>query len=135
MLMNGKYYLTRIRYRRKGKIIEYYRIDVNNKRVYYSKYEELDDGYAKVMKNGKWGILTPNGNVWGQMEYTSIASSFSEDMIRVSMGGKIGYADKSTGRFIPCIFEAAEDFHEGVARVKCKNGKWRTINTVGKFID
>ena len=132
--MNDKYYLTRIRYRRKGKIIEYYRIDVNNKRVYYSKYEELDDGFAKVMKNGRWGILTPQGNVWGALEFSNIASSFSEDMIRVSKNGKIGYADKATGRFINCIFDSAEDFNGGEAKV-VYNGQKRIINFSGKFID
>ena len=133
MLKNG-YYLTHIRYTRGDKIIEYFSVDVHNRRVYYTKYEELDDGYAKVMKNGKWGILTPQGTIWGSLEFTSIASTFSEDMIRVSKNGKFGYADKATGRFIGCIFDSAENFNGGKANVLYK-GRKCVINTCGKIIN
>lgn len=134
MLKNNNYYLTQIRYRRAGKIIEYFRVDVNGKTTYYTKYEEIGDGYAKVMKNGKWGILSPCGNVWGRTEFSKIGDSFSENMIRVYQNGKVGYADRETGRFIGCIFDSAEDFKDGTAKV-CYKGNKRTINTVGKFID
>lgn len=114
--------------------VRYYRIIVDGKTRYYTKYKELGKGYAAVMKNGNWGILTPEGNIWGRMEYSYIYPEFSENMIRVEKNGKYGYADIETGRFIDCIFERARDFHDGKAQVKY-HGEDRTINSVGKFID
>lgn len=111
-----------------------YRVSVKGKVSHYAKYKELGEGYAAVMNNGKWGILTPYGNIWGKMEYSYIYPEFSENMIRVEKNGKYGYADKETGRFIDCIFEYADDFHDGKAKVKYQ-GEYRMINTVGKFID
>ena len=134
MTKNNNYELTQIRYKRDGKIIEYFRVDVNGKVTYYTKYVEIGDGFAKVLKNGKWGILNPYGNIWGRTEFSGIGDKFSEDMIRVYQKGKVGYADRETGRFISCTFDSGEDFKNGVAKVQYK-GKERIINTVGKFVD
>ena len=131
--MEKKYYVTPIRYKKSGKTVEYYRIDGNNKTVYYTKYEELDGGFAKVMKYDRWGILNPSGIIWGMREFDSIADDFSEDIIRVYKNGKVGYADRSTGRFIGCVFDSGEDFKNGVAKV-CYNGKECTINSIGKIV-
>ena len=111
-----------------------YRVSMKGKKRYYTKYKDLGDGYAAVMKKGKWGILTPEGNIWGRMEYSYIYAGFSENMLRVEKNGKYGYADKEAGRFIDCIFDHADDFHDGKAKVKYQ-GEYRVINTVGKFID
>jgi len=112
----------------------YYRITVGEKATLYSQYEELDDEFAKVMKDGKWGILNPNGTVWGKIEFTRIHDGFNDGFIRVEKDGKYGYADKETGRFIDCVFDYAEDFCNGVANVRY-NGEERIINFVGKFVD
>jgi len=114
--------------------VTYYRVRAHGKTRYYTKYKELGEGYAAVMRNGKWGILTPNGNIWGRIEYSYIHMGIVENMIRVEKNGKYGYADIETGRFINCIFDYAYDFHDGKAKVRYKD-EYRTINTAGKFID
>lgn len=134
MRINNKYNLAQIRYKRGGKIIEYFRVDGNGKSVYYTTYIKIGDGFAKVLKNGKWGILNPCGKIWGRTEFSGIDDKFSEGIIRVYQNGKVGYADKETGRFIECVFDSGEDFKNGVAKVIYR-GKERTINTIGKFVD
>lgn len=114
--------------------VTYYRVTANGKTSYYSKYEELDQGFARVMKNGKWGILTPQGNVWGRMEFSKIHDKFCDGLIRVEKEGKFGYADRETGRFIECVFDKAADFNNGIAKVKF-GGSERIINSIGKFVD
>lgn len=116
------------------KRVNYYRVTVDGKTAYYTKYEELGYGFAKVMRNGKWGLLNPSGQVWGRIEFSKIHGKFCGGFIRVEKNGKFGYADKESGRFIGCIFDYAEDFVNGRATVKYK-GKMRVINAVGKFVD
>lgn len=111
-----------------------YQVKVKGKISHYAKYKELGQGYAAVMKNGKWGILTPDGNIWGRIEYSYIHMGIIENMIRVEKNGKYGYADIETGRFINCIFDYAYDFHDGKAKVSYKD-EYRIINTVGKFVE
>ena len=132
--MCKRYNLTQVRYKRAGKIIEYFRVEVNRKVSYYTEYQEIGDGYAKVMKNGKWGIITPDGNIWGKMEFSKIGNRFCENFVKVYKNNKVGFADKETGRFIECIYESAEDFALSTAKVQYK-GRVRTINALGQFVD
>lgn len=132
--MKTNYEVKRISYIREGKVIKYYRISANGKVTYYTRYEKLGDGFYKVMKNGRWGILNPWGTVWGNIEYTKIYSKFHEGIIRVQKNEKLGFADKETGRFIECVFEQAEDFKNSTSLVVYK-GDARKINALGKFID
>lgn len=114
--------------------VRVFRVSVNGKVNYYTHFIELGDDYAKVMSNGKWGILTPSGNIWGEIEYDEIFN-FSEDIIRVKKGEKFGYLDRKTGRVISrCVYDKAFDFNNGIAKVFIE-GKYRHINVIGKFID
>lgn len=131
--MRRNYGLIRTKYKRGETCVKYYRVIVKGKDSYYTKYEELDNGFAKVMKNGKWGILNPNGTVWGRMEYSKIPGEFHEDMIRVEKDNKVGFADRESGRFIECIFDEAYDFENGYAKVVYKQRECY-INRVGKII-
>ncbi len=57
----------------KGNLIYYYRVTWgNNKRMYYKEYELMKWGYAKVMKNGLWGVIDRNGETVLTRKYKSI---------------------------------------------------------------
>ena len=111
--MKKNYNLKCIRYVRGGTVIQYYSVTTNGRIRYYTKYEKLEDGVVKVMKNGKWGFLNNEGNIWGKMEFSKIHSEIHEGFVRVEKGGKFGYADLEAGRFIDCIYDSAEDFKNG----------------------
>lgn len=131
--MEREYEVTSINYKRGMTSINYYRVTVDRKTSYYTKYEELDNGYAKVMKNGKWAILTPCGKMLGKKEYAKIYE-FYEDMIRVKKNSKYGYINRNSERIIDCIYEKAGDFKNGVAEVLYKGNKYK-INKLGRLLD
>ncbi len=47
--------------------------------------------------------------------------------------GKWGFCDKAFREVIPCIYEDADSFSEGLARVR-KSGKWGFINKTGREV-
>ena len=48
--------------------------------------------------------------------------------------GKYGFKDKTYKVVIPCTWNLAEPFSEGLARVKDSNGKWGYIDKTGKVV-
>ena len=114
--------------------VSLYKVTVNGTVTYYSQFVEMSDGYAKVMKNGKWGILTPCGNILGKIEYSEIYD-FCDDIARVVKNGKYGYVDRKREKVITdCIYDKATNFKYGLADVII-NKKKRRINILGKYID
>lgn len=47
--------------------------------------------------------------------------------------GYIGYVDRAGKNVVPCIYEDADDFYEGRARIG-KDNRWRYINSSGKVM-
>lgn len=53
---------------------------------------------------------------------------------RVKVDGKYGFVDENGRVVIPCIWEDADSFSEGLARVKDENNMWGFINKRGETI-
>lgn len=113
--------------------VTHYRILINGQTHYYTKYEEIGDGYAKVMKNDKWGLLDYKGNRVCPLAYKSLGD-LVHGMMTVFDGYRYGYFSKETGTVWPCIFEMAYPFEGDTAKV-IHEGKERTVNKQGKFVD
>lgn len=91
------------------------------------------DGNFKVLKNGVWTYRTNDNKV---MVSGSDAVVFpaKDGMIRVFNGEKYTYFFEDSRIKWPFIFDEAEDFENGIAKVVFK-GAERTISKEGKFID
>jgi hypothetical protein len=61
------------------------------------------------------------------------AYPFKEGRGRVRFG-KWGFVDKEGKEIVPLVYEAAEDYKDGKARVK-KNGEWFYIDYNGNRIE
>ncbi len=89
-------------------------------------------GYAKVERNGKWGIIDMEGKMLVPVIYDQI-DNFSEGYAKVTLNGKNGYVSTDAKVILPIEFEQAGNFKNGQAEVK-KNGKWGMINHKGEEI-
>jgi len=89
-------------------------------------------GYAKVERNGKWGIIDMEGKMLIPVIYDQI-DNFSEGYAKVTLNGKNGYVSTDAKIILPIEFEQAGNFKNGKAEVK-KNGKWGIINHKGEEI-
>ena len=80
-----------------------------------------------VFLDGESGYLDKNGNY--SMNETITSDDFIEGLYKnVGENGKYGFLDKETGGYvIPCTYEKAEDFSEGLAHVQ--------LHQKGGFID
>ena len=70
-----------------------------------------------MCKDDQWGVIDTNGEVvipFG--EYESIGK-FKDGMSVVKKDGKFGYIDSTGALVIPCEFDAAYDFGDGLACV------------------
>lgn len=113
--------------------VTHYRIYAGGKTFYYTKFIELDDGYAKVMKNDRWGIIDNKGDVVCPLKYSHIGE-LSNGMIIIYDGYRYGYFSKETNSVWPCIFDKACPFDGDTAKVVYQ-GKNRIINKHKKFVD
>ncbi len=52
--------------------VTYYKVRSKGTTSHYTKYEEMQYDFAKVMKNGRWSVLDPNGNEVCPMQYVYV---------------------------------------------------------------
>ena len=113
--------------------VTHYRVIVNGQTHYYTKFIDIGDGYAKVMKNDRWGVLDPKGNRVCPMAY-KLLGEMVNGMMTIYDGYRYGYFSKETGTVWPCIFEMAYPFEGDTAKV-IHEGKTKFVNKKGKFVD
>lgn len=100
----------------------------------YDDAGDFYEGLARVERNKKWGFIDKTGREVVPCKY-SYVMDFHEGMAQVWIGGewsyneedaihlptlsgcKIGYIDKSGREVIPCQYDIADDFHDGLANV------------------
>lgn len=90
--------------------------------------------YAKVLKNGKWGLIDQSGKLIIDCKFESISSYFQQGLAPVKLNGKYGYIDKKGNIVIECKFDDANDFSDNGLAVVGKDDKYGYINTAGKFV-
>lgn len=86
--------------------------------IKYSQIETLPNGFRKVSEGGyddKYGLLNKDGKVILPVSYEEV--SVSENRIRVKKNGKYGFTDLDGKQVIDFLYDEAEDFSEGIARV------------------
>lgn len=75
-------------------------------------------------------LLESNYTMWlGEIE-ADFVCKFSESRARIKRNEMYGYIDCNGNEIIPCIYDDANDFRNGIAIVKLKD-KWGAINEEG----
>jgi hypothetical protein len=104
--------------------------------VKYEKVTVFDEGYASVMRDGKFFTIDHTGT-----EYTADfpgivdVNDFSEKLASFKTEADlIGFLDGTAKVVIQPKFLAAGDFHGGLAWAKSNDGKVGYINTKGDWI-
>lgn len=110
-------------------------IDERGEEVIPCKYKcvsAFNNGIARVKKDYyTWLFIDKGDNVILQLDYEGV-SDFAEGLALVMRNGKCGYIDISGNEVIPCIYEKARLFNNGVAPVK--NDKWVFIDKLGNVV-
>ena len=114
----------------------YYRITINGKTEDYlaEHFEELEGGFLKVFKNGKWQIIDPEGHTVCAATWLTVYEC-KEGMIRVYSKdvNKFTFINTKNATCWPFIFDNAEDFKDGYAKVTTKTEEgYATMD--GKFV-
>ena len=95
-----------------------------------------DDGHC-VFQNaqtGVWSIYNNKGKAVEIGKYDKVWYS-TENMILVKKGGKYGFVNSENGRLIiPCIYDDAYSFNDGVARVYIKEKGAALISKNGHLL-
>ena len=97
----------------------------------------FSEGLAWVKNEyGDKGCIDKNGKLIVAYNKWKWTSDFHEGMARVQdMNGKWGFIDKTGKNVVPCIWEMAYDFSEGLAIVKDKNSrKYGFVDKTGKLV-
>ena len=106
----------------------------------FKRVRSFHEGFAAVQfVNGKWGYIDKRGKVvWSDNSgQVTLLGDFHDHYARVqgrTANGetKWGYIDKRFRFSVNPLFDAARDFHEGLAAVKL-NGKWGYIQVNGRW--
>ncbi len=91
------------------------------------------DGYARIVKELKWGLLDENLAVVKEPEWDYLGD-LSENLRLVRSGELYGFADAQGRQVIAPQFAQAENFSCGLASVKNEVGLWGYIDTSGNLV-
>ena len=121
-------------------------IDRTGKEIAELKYdyvEILPGGYAQVqlgekygLRDGQWGIINSAGE-----EIVKLGQGVSDvfdgcvKISKLNDAGKrqYGFVDGTGREVVPCQYDDAGDFFEGLAAV-CANGKWGIVDKTGREV-
>jgi hypothetical protein len=95
-------------------------IDIKNEYVLSPEFDFIDklsNGYARVLKEDKWGFFNQNLNLAIKTEY-DYANSFQEDVAAVKAGNKWGFIDTKGAYVIEPKYDWVSNFNNGIAIVK-----------------
>lgn len=107
---------------------------MNGKEVIPHIYEKADCfymGYAAVVLNGKTGLIDLKGIQIIPCEFDNDLLYFENNLALIKKDGKFGYIDVNADIIIPIIYDEAEDFSNGKAKVK-RDDTWLLIDKTGK---
>ena len=103
-------------------------IDKSGTLVIPCKYDDSNsfrEGLAAVTLNGNDGYITQT-EIW----YDYAGKNLSNNLRLVKLNGKYGFIDKSGTEVIPCKYDEADSFREGLAKVVLK-GKYGFVDKTG----
>ena len=85
-----------------------------------------------IKKDGKYGFINENGNLWIANRYDSLLC-FSDQRCGYKLGDKWGFIDKQERLIVQPIYDQVFSYKEGVAVIMQK-GKFGLIDPAGKLI-
>jgi hypothetical protein len=95
---------------------------------------DFSEGLSRWKIGNKYGFMDRSGDLVIAPQF-DLTFHFSEGLAAVSIGNEWGYIDK-TGKMViaPRPFAHVEDFHNGLAFVNTKDGKYGYINRQGRYV-
>ncbi len=96
----------------------------------YDKYWEIDEGFYRVMQNGKIGLVDQKGDIIIPCENDQIWNLQDNGNIKVLKSGKLGIYNINGDLIIPTIYDMIWGFEDGKSRV-LRNGKVGYVNKHG----
>ena len=96
----------------------------------YSNAHSFSNGKAMVIKGDKYNFIDKTGKLTGEWK------NFPDEYHAAFKKGKYGFIDKNGKLVINYQFDYAEDFHNGLAKVRIGNrttGKFAYIDKTGKY--
>ena len=121
----GRAYSQGVYFASKGGQIYLYTTEGEQAGGPYEDAKPFADGWAAVMKNGKWGFIDTAGSVQIDFQFGN-ALSFGQHLAAVEVDGQWGYVSKYGKIVIDPIFLSAKSFYNGSAPVQTVDG-WRFI--------
>ncbi|HEY0015745.1 MAG TPA: WG repeat-containing protein [Longimicrobium sp.] len=94
---------------------------------------QFRSGYASVLRDTLSGLIDRTGRLVFPLEKRDYTFRFSEGMLPLRMGARIGYLDARLDTVIPARFDDADEFKEGRAGVAII-GRWGFIDTRGGWV-
>ena len=96
------------------------------------EFFDCRDGLIGINRNGKWGIISQNGDTIIPCQYEKI-SGFHEGLCKVKINGKIGFINDRNKLVINAIYDDGSYFKDGCCKVSL-NKKWGLINAKGEIL-
>lgn len=90
-----------------------------------TKYE-----FFIVEKDKKCGLVNTTGDLIIPVKYETIDKDCRENIVKIYLGGKVGFFNFTTNQFIEPIYDHADAFFNGITKVK-KDEKYGFLNKHG----
>ena len=101
----------------------------------YDCVGDFHEGFADVEFNGKRQLIDSTGKEFIKYgnQYNEIYDFYEDIALVINNHSKYGYIDRQGKKVIKCMYDFADSFQGGIARV-CLNDKWSFIDRTGKKV-
>ena len=98
--------------------------------------EDFSEGLARVTDDRNEYFIDRNGNVVLESpeDYSFDFGGFHEGLAIIESFGKYGFIDKRGNVVIPCKWNSASSFIDGVSSISNENGKYGCIDRSGRIV-
>ena len=97
-------------------------------------YNDANDAFFSVRKNGMWGMSDSNGNIIVPIEYNHFEPIGRESGLRcVQKNGSIGFVDRNWKTVVPFVYDGASFFYKNGLAIVGRRSSSNTVNIDHKF--
>ena len=99
----------------------------------YDNVWEVAEGFAAVLKDGKWGFVDTSGKLFIPLQFDD-PSQFRHGFATAKKDGKVGIIDPSGKVWVPFLYDYIGDYHDGLFSARNFNSKYGFIDSANNVV-
>lgn len=99
----------------------------------YDNVWDVAEGFAAVLKDGKWGFVDTSGKLLIPLQFEDPAQ-FKHGFATAKKDGKVGIIDKSGKVWVPFLYDYIGNYHDGLFSARDFNSRYGFIDSANNVV-